>query len=224
MAHVEHALVLDDLAVGQGERAAGDHEPEAGPVGRGDRLAEGRVAGPVAVDAGDEGRRRGDGGALFKGSARPGLAVRDREPRLDLALAERVEALDLEPPVGVGGRLGEAALRDDLARRQLVVQDVEERDRAAAGVQHPRRHPVGLGADADERRPAQLGDQHRGIGALTVATAPNVSPSTRRSCGRRRRPVMSARVIARIESLLPVRPMSMCRMSLVTTACARPAA
>ena len=41
VAHVQHALVLDDLAVREGHRAAGHHEPEAGPVGRRDRLPEG---------------------------------------------------------------------------------------------------------------------------------------------------------------------------------------
>ena len=168
MAHVQHALVVDDLAVGERHRAAGHHEPEAGPVRRGDRLAEGRVAGPVAVDAGDEGGRRRDRRALLERPARAGLAVGDREPRLDLALAERVEALDLEPPRRVGRRLREALLRDDLTHRELVVQDVEELDRAAAGVQHLRRHAGRLRADADVHGPAQLRDEHGRVGALPV--------------------------------------------------------
>ena len=168
VAHVEHALVVHDLAVRERQGAAGHHEAEAGPVRRGDRLAEGRVAGPVAVDAGDEGGRRGDRRALLQRAARAGLAVGDRQPRLDLALAERVEALDLEPPGGVARRLGEAPLRDDLAHGQLVVQDVEELDRAAAGVQHLRRHAGRLRADAHVHGAAELGDEHRRVGALAV--------------------------------------------------------
>ena len=148
--------------------AAGHHEPEAGPVRRRDRLPEGRVAGPVAVDAGDEGGRRRDRRALLERPARARLAVGHREPRLDLALAEGVEALDLEPPRRVGVRLREAPLRDDLPHGQLVVQDVEERDGTAAGVQHLRRHAGRLRADADVHGPAQLRDQHGGVGALPV--------------------------------------------------------
>ncbi len=172
VAHVEHPLVVHDLAVREGQGAAGHHEAKAGPVGRRDRLAEGRIAGPVAVDAGDEGGRRGDRRALLERAARAGLAVGDREPRLDLALTERIEALDLEPPGGVPRRLGEAPLRDDLSHGQLVVKDVEEPDRAAAGVEHRRGHAGRLLADAHVHGPAELGDEHRRVGALAVGDGP----------------------------------------------------
>ena len=165
---VQHPLVLEYLAVGERERAAGHHQAQAGPVGRRDGLAEGRVAGPVAEHAGDEGGRRADRRALLERAARARLAVGHREPGLDLALAERVEPLDLEPPGGVARRLREAALRDDLAHRELVVEDVEEPDGAAAGVQHLRRHPGRLAPDTDERRSAKLGDEHGRVGPPAV--------------------------------------------------------
>ena len=47
-----------------------------------------------------------------------------------------------------------------------------KRGRAAAGVQHLRRHPGRLRADADVHGAAQLGDEHRGVGPLPVHDRP----------------------------------------------------
>ena len=159
VAHVEDTLVLEQLPVREIDDAAPGAQAEAGPVRRRDRLPKARLVGAVAEDAGHERGRRGHGGALLERPARAALAVGHRQPGLDLALAEGVEALDLETPGRVADRRGEARVRHALAVGQLVVKDAQELVWAAADVQHARRHPVGLHAHADEGGAPQLGDQ-----------------------------------------------------------------
>ena len=54
------------------------------------------------------------------------------------------------------------------------MEDAQELVRAAAQVQHPRRHPVGLDADTDERGAPQLGDQREVVAAFTGAERPEL--------------------------------------------------
>ena len=160
VAHVEHALVLEDLAVGEVEGAAASLQAQAGPVGRRHRLAEGRIAGAVAEDAGDEGGRRRDGRALLERAARAGLAVGDREPAS--RPRARGRGRSRRPRTARPGRSparGSSAARRSRALGQLVVEDARKPSGPPPTCSTRARHAVRLHADADEDRAAQLGDE-----------------------------------------------------------------
>ena len=193
--------MLEDLAVGEVQRRAVHEQAQAEPVGRRHRLADTRLGGAVAVHAGHEGGRRRGRRALLERAARAGLAVGHGHPGLDLALAEGVEAVHPEEPRRIGRRLGEALAGDALAQLDLRVEDAQEPLRAAAEVQHRRRHAAALGTDRDvlraDRAPAPAGGRPR--------------PARRRGSRTRRRRPGGRRPRARARGAGSAPPSGCCR-------------
>ena len=174
---------------------------------------------PATKVAGVDGRR-----ALLDRAPRPGVAVGDGEPRLDLALAERVESLRDEQPGRVFDGSRKPLVRDPFPQLELGVEDPQQLVGTAAQAQHLRREPrrLRLRTETNVASPSS-GSSSPGVAALHAARrAERVADHEQIGRRRRRARAPAARSTQRMLSPASVSPTTMRRAPTVTETCGSP--